>query len=296
MVRPGAYPAAVTPFDERGRLDWAGVAKLLAWFEASGCTGAVLAGTNGEGPSLSAVEKRELIERAMPLRGKLDLILGIATPSLEEAAWLCRRAHDAGAVAVLVMAPFYFREAGEAGIEAWFSELLDRSPLPVIAYNFPKRAGMPLSPELICRLGSRETMIGVKDSSGERGNIAAYRQALERPEQVLFVGDETLLWEALEAGWSGTISGAANSLALPIAAIVSDFFSGQRESAQAKFHLTMPLIEAVRSNPQPATNKALLHRWGVLPSPAVRLPLTAADPDVVGKLAALLLEKGGLGG
>src|SRR5688572_23691682 len=99
MLKPGVYPAAVTPFDEKGRVDMAGMARLLAWFEANGCVGAVLAGTNGEGPSLSATEKRDLIQHAVPLRGKLDLVLGIATPSLDEAIWLTRRAEEAGAVA-----------------------------------------------------------------------------------------------------------------------------------------------------------------------------------------------------
>src|SRR5436305_4424299 len=113
VLERGIYPAAVTPFDEKGRVDILCVARLLAWFEAAGCKGAVLAGTNGEGPSLSATEKRDLIREAIPLRGKLDIILGIATSSLEEAVWSCNQAQNAGAVAALVMPPSYFREATE---------------------------------------------------------------------------------------------------------------------------------------------------------------------------------------
>ena len=88
LFAPGVYPAAVTPMDSKQGVDEASLAKLLAWFEAAGCQGVVLAGTNGEGPSLSATEKRELIACAAGMRGKLELILGIATPSIEEAVWL----------------------------------------------------------------------------------------------------------------------------------------------------------------------------------------------------------------
>lgn len=296
MIRGGVYPAAVTPFDEKGRVDFGSVAKLLAWFEASDCTGVVLAGTNGEGPSLSATEKRELIEKGMSLRGKLDLILGIATPSLEEAAWLCRRAADCGAVAALVMPPFYFREATEQAVEAWFLQLMDRSPSPVIVYNFPKRAGITLSADLIERLGAHDNMAGVKDSSGDRENLAGYRAALMRSDQVLFVGDETLLLEALLAGWSGSISGAANSIPLPLSTLVADFLNGKRDSAEAKFRIVEPVIEAIRRHPQPASHKMLLHLWGVLARPDVRLPLTNRSREQVAELAELIRSKTGLPG
>src|SRR5690349_13881865 len=134
-MHPGLYPASVTPFDSEGQIDLPSLAKLLAYFEASGCRGVVLAGTNGEGPSLSAVEKRDLIREAMPTRGRLDVILGVATPSLEEAVWLNNQAAKAGAIASLVMPPGYFREASEEGVEGWFMQVLDRSKLPIIVYN-----------------------------------------------------------------------------------------------------------------------------------------------------------------
>src|SRR4051812_1946026 len=107
VLERGIYPAAVTPFDEKGRVDILCVARLLAWFESNGCKGAVLAGTNGEGPSLSPVEKRDLLRDAMPLRGTLDLILGIATSSSDEAIWLCKQAGAVGAKAILLMPPYY---------------------------------------------------------------------------------------------------------------------------------------------------------------------------------------------
>ena len=300
MLKPGVYPASVTPFDEKGRVDMAGVARLLAWFESNGCVGAVLAGTNGEGPSLSATEKRDLIIAAAPLRGKLDLILGIATPSLDEATWLTRRAEDAGAAAVLVMAPFYFRDAEESGIEEWFAKVLDSSPLPVLVYNFPQKTGVTISPELMGRLSVHKGFAGLKDSSGAVENITAYSGAVAGRD--LFVGNEELLIDALDAGWTGTISGAANVLPMWLSQIVAEYNEHRtagakitRENVEAKFELALPCITALRSHKQPALNKTLLHRLGVLPRPDVRAPLTPTDPAAVDQVANLLRERLGLG-
>lgn len=133
MLEPGIYPASVTPLDSSGRLDAESLARLLAGFEAAGCKGVVLAGTNGEGPSLSAPEKRDLVALAKPLAGSLELILGIATPSLSEAVWLAKQAAKEGCIAVLVMPPAYWRNVGEEAIAAWFVALMDASPLPAVA-------------------------------------------------------------------------------------------------------------------------------------------------------------------
>ncbi len=283
MFQPGVYPASVTPFNEKGQIDMAAMARLLAWFEAAGCKGAVLAGTNGEGPSLSATEKRDLIRDAMPLRGKLDIVLGIATSSLEEAVWSCNQAERAGAIGALVMPPSYFREASEDGIVHWFLSLLDRTGIPILVYNFPQRTGVTLTGATLARLAEVEGFAGAKDSSGARENLAAYASALDGGGKALYVGNETLLIEALEAGWTGTISGAANVMPYPLVQVVGDWVGGKQESARAKHQLALPAIEALRRQAQPATNKALLENVGVLPSSAVRLPLSSlASADVGG--------------
>ena len=280
------FPASVTPFDEKGRVDALGVAKLIAWFQAAGCQGIVWAGTNGEGPSLSAVEKRDLMQTATQLRdaasSPLEMILGVSTPSLDEAVWLSKQAHNAGGKAILLMAPGYFREATEAGIEAWFRAVLDRSPSPVLLYNFPQRTGFTLSPELVARLATHERVLGLKDSSWNEANLVAYREAL--PGRELYVGNETLLPTALAAGWTGTISGAANVIPEWLHAVLTD----PPESSAEKFAIILPLLEAIRRAAQPAMHKALLHAWAVLPRPDVRLPLLPPDEGDVEAMRSLM--------
>ncbi len=284
MLDPGVYPAAVTPFDATGQIDSPSLAKLLAWFEASGCRGVVLAGTNGEGPSLSAVEKRDLVRMTVPLAGRLKVILGIATPSLTEAIWLAQQSGKAGASAALVMPPAYFRAASSAGLAAWFRELADHSPIPILVYNYPKMTGIPITPEFLADLQTHPMIVGVKDSSGEESNLASYRAAVPK-SGCLFVGDETLLPKALAAGWTGTISGAANLIPTFLTKL---FQASQRE---ANFELILPVLQHLRSQPQPALNKAVLATLGIISRPDVRLPLLPVPAD---ETIAILEERLGI--
>jgi 4-hydroxy-tetrahydrodipicolinate synthase len=283
-MKPGVYAAAITPMYPDGSPDLVSFAKLFGWLEACGCTGVVVAGTNGEGPSLSAPAKRDLLKAAMRFRGTLDVVLGIATPSLDEARWLAKCAADADADALLVMPPFYFRGASERGILDWFERFATDCQLPILVYNFPKMTGITFSEESLQRLGALPNVVGAKDSSGEADNLTMYKRAM--PKHRLYVGDETLLISALEQGWSGTISGVANVLARWLSQIVHDWNRADaskdpasRESVRAKFELVLPLIQSLRACPQPATHKAILTELGILSSAYVLPPLVAAREE-----------------
>lgn len=257
----------VTPFDEKGRVDHPGMARLIAYFESTRCSGVVLAGTNGEGPSLSGPEKRDMVRTAMalPKKAGFKIVLGIATNSLDEARWLTRQ----GADEVLLMAPSYFREATEDAILAWFETVMEDSPIPVIVYNFPQRTGFTLTAEGLQRLSYQTTFGGVKDSSGNEANINPYAQVLNgRPG---YMGNELLIMDALKSGWTGTISGAANVVSEWLVPIIF-------ERDEVKFELLKPTLEALRRSPQPATNKAILHQRGIVDRSDVRLPLSPAGP------------------
>ena len=255
-------PAAVTPFDAEGRVDAAGVARLLALFRAEGATGVVVAGTTGEGPSLTSFEKRDLVRIAVPLAGGLPVFLGIATPSLEEAVWLAREAAKAGATGALVMPPFFHRDRDPM---PWLRAFLDRTPLDTILYHFPRFA--PSLREAAPALADHPRVVGLKDSSGEGENLAPFARAFSGKR--LFTGDETLLSEALAAGWSGTISGAANVLCRDLAGALAD----DGESRAAKLEFLRPRFVEIRATPQPMGHKRTLVERGVLERADVRLPL-----------------------
>lgn len=282
-VVKGAFTAMITPFLENGEIDWPGVARLIAWHESNGMDGVVLAGTNGEGPSLTAVEKRDLVRFGVEHAGEMKVILGAGTCSLPEAIWLTSQAEKAGAFASLVLPPFYFAATDE-GIAAWFSGLLSESSLPCIIYNFPQTTGITLQPNLIERLFSQfEHCVGVKDSSGSRELLNGYLSAAAGERSVL-VGNETLILESMRRGGAGTISGLANSFPRLISRQVKE----QTEVLQA---LIDDVAANVKRHPQPAVHKSILKARG-LPAGSVRPPLVPLSNDAEAEATGFASEFG----
>jgi len=273
MITPmiqGAYTALVTPFDSNGAIDYPGVARLLAWHEANGMDGVVVAGTNGEGPSLSAVEKRDLTRFAVQHKGKMRVVSGLATTSLSEAIWLSEQAKKAGADAALVLPPYYF-PATSMGIEAWFRKLIEQTELPIILYNFPQTTKILLDPSLVRPLLEHPRVLGIKDSSGNEELLCGYLEAAKTNGKAVFVGDERLILKCIQNGGSGTISGLANSFPLLISRQV-------RERTEVLQMFIDEASIAIKKHPQPAVHKLVLNYKG-LPGGGVRPPLVPLDKN-----------------
>ena len=254
---------------------------MLAFHEAAGTTGVVLAGTNGEGVSLSGPEKRELVEFAIQHAGGLDVVCGLATCSLTEAVWLSRRAYEAGAIASLAMPPFYFKGATEQGIEAWFRALLEGSALPCILYNFPQNIGFALSSNLASRLFETEHVVGIKDSSGDKSSLGTYLEAAKPFGKQVFVGDERLILDCLRGGGSGTVSGLANSYPRLVSRLAN-------EGTEELQHVADEAYAAIKKHPQPAVHKHVLACRG-LPGGSLRAPLVELD-DALKREVSMFVE------
>ena len=286
MLARGIYPASTTPFLPSGQIDFISLARLVAGYEAAGCQGVVVSGTNGEGPNLAAVEKRDLVREAVKFKGKLKVILGISTPSLEEAKWLVAQAGKAGADAILLLPPGYFRRATERGVADWLLAVLDASPIPVILYHYPTSNGVGLPLSLMDELVAHPQFAGIKNSENDPALLPFFR-AKTTENHALFVGDERLIPKALAAGWSGSISGAGNVIAPWLVRLVNEFGT---ESGTELEKLLMPVIEKLRSVPNPETYKAVQEKLGLIDCKNPRLPLVPADPEDV-----LAVLKGNLG-
>lgn len=290
MVGGGVWPAAVTPFAEDGSVDLGGVAKLIAMFRAQGYAGIVLAGTTGEGASLSAIEKRDLVREAVRMAESFPVVLGVASNSLHEAQWLVGQAGKAGAAGVLLSPPTFYRSAGEDEIVEWMLQVVEVAGCPVLAYHFPQVMGVGISPAMLERLVAHPNVAGLKDSSGEIGNLEVFRRIVPE-EKLLFVGEELVLMEALEAGWSGSISGGSNVLGGWLVEVFRQWAEGDMDGARAKFAVVEPVLREMKSVVFPGAMKGVLADWGVLESGDVRLPLANGEIE---PLRSVLRERLGL--
>ncbi|MEM9880379.1 MAG: 4-hydroxy-tetrahydrodipicolinate synthase, partial [Pseudomonadota bacterium] len=204
----GSITAMVTPF-KAGALDEAGLRRLVSWQIEAGTHGLVPVGTTGESPTLSHHEHRQVTEIVIDAAaGRVPVIAGCGSNSTAEAIELMQHAAAAGADAALVVCPYY-NKPSQAGLFAHYKALTQSSDLPIVIYNIPGRSIVDMSPETMARLAEIETIVGVKDATGDAARISATR-ALCGPDFIQLSGNDDMTLGMMAAGAHGAISVTSN--------------------------------------------------------------------------------------
>ena len=275
----GVYAAAVTPMDARGNVRPEDLPRLLDFLRQRGVHGVLLLGTTGEGPSHSPEERLALMRAAAAYRRAhpdFRVLVGTGTPSLEETVALTRATFDLGLDGVVVLPPYYFRNASEDGLFAWFAAVLAQAVPPegaLLAYHIPQVSGVGLSLALLARLKAAfpRRFVGLKDSSGDPAWAAALGERFGSDLLVLN-GNDRLLSHALRHGAGGAITALANLASPWLRAVWDAFAAGREDEAQApQARLDKARAALERFSPYGPTVKAVLPalfglpRWGVKP-------------------------------
>src|SRR5271166_3220993 len=159
----GSMPALITPF-KNGAVDEAAFRHLISWQIAEGSHGLVPAGTTGESATLSHEEHRRVVEICIDeAKGRVPVIAGAGSNATAEAIALSKHAKEAGADAVLSVAPYYNCPTQE-GLYRHFAAIADAVDIPIVVYNIPARAIVEVSVETMGRLAKIANIIGVKDA------------------------------------------------------------------------------------------------------------------------------------
>jgi dihydrodipicolinate synthase/N-acetylneuraminate lyase len=249
--------------------------------------GVVIAGTNGEGVSLSVTERKHLLEAAIEHANGLRVMASTGACALSDALALTRHAARCGASATLVLPPFYFSGASPEGIAAYYWAVADAADLPILLYSIPQFTGVPMCERLLSLLRGVPSVVGVKESSGD---LEAGRRLLaNHPELCLFVGSDLLLSELMRHGAAGVISGIANALPELIVA-VAEAVAGGTGVAETQRRLN-EAIRIITAYPIVGAAKAILEARGVARM-SVRPPLVMPDPTQVGEMLARLKDGG----
>jgi 4-hydroxy-tetrahydrodipicolinate synthase len=213
-IAGGVFAAVLTPLQDGLSPDHRAFARHCRWLLANGCDGLAVLGTTGEANSFSLAERLRmlegLIEAGIPGRA---LLPGTGCCALAETIELSRRAVRLGAQGVVMLPPFYYKNVTDDGLFAAYSEVIEKvgdDALKVYLYHFPRMSGVPISLALIERLLARypATVAGIKDSSGDIGNMTACLRAF--PGFAVFSGADDLLLPLLEAGGAGCITAVCN--------------------------------------------------------------------------------------
>ncbi len=267
-----------TPFKKDGSLDLPALQSLIAWLEPY-VDGFLMLGSNGEVAYLDDAERHQVLAAAREVipTDKI-MIAGAGGEATVHVIERCRDASEAGADAVLVIAPYYNRGSMTPNVlETHFMMVANSSPLPVYVYNIPQVSGIAHSPAWFSRIGMHPNVAGVKDSSGDIMNFTEIARVTPNGFNLL-TGNAPTLLPALSVGAHGAILAAGNIMPQVFQTIMRHFATGNLEQALDLQRLANPMSYAVTRDYGVPGLKAALRIMGVSAG-YPRAPLLDVDAD-----------------
>lgn len=282
-----------TPFDAGGELDLRAVAANVGRWNQTGVSGYVALGSTGERVHLDERERLAVVEAAREaVPPESAFVVGVGEQGTRATIADARRMAGAGADALLVLTPHFYRGAMNAdALSAHFAAVADASPVPVILYNIPQNTGVTLAPDVVTRLAAHENICGIKDSSGDVLALTeTLRLTIERADDfVVMTGHGGALYASLCAGAPGAILAVAAVAPELCVALYEACRAGEYERARALQRRLAPLAAAVTTRFGIGGLKAALELLGYAGG-TVRAPLRAPDEGARSELARLLAE------
>jgi len=278
--------AMVTPFDARGEVDYRQAKKLALSLLDSGSDGLVVSGTTGESPTLSREEKLRLfaeIRSAVADRG--TVVAGTGNNDTRESQELTREAERIGVDACLLVVPYYSRPS-QQGLLEHFKAVAHSTTLPCIIYNVPSRTVTNLTSDTLIRLSKINNIMGVKEASGNFGQIAEIVQGT-REDFLVYSGNDSDTLPILALGGYGVISVASHLVGIQIKDMINRVLDGKLQDAAGIHRYLLDLVNAlfIVSNPTPV-KWALNHVGFRVGRP--RLPLVEPDEESAALIEATL--------
>jgi 4-hydroxy-2-oxoglutarate aldolase len=281
-----------TPFDDAAEVDARGVGANLGRWNRTGVTGYVALGSTGERVHLTERECLAVIETARAhIAQPLSLIVGAGQQSNHLTVDEVKRWAAAGADAVLVITPGYYRaEMTQGALKSYYRAVADASPVPILLYNIPQLTGITLAPETVAELASHQNIIGIKDSSGD---IVALGETLRLvPENfAVLTGHGAALSAALGAGACGAILAVGCFAPRACVEVYNAFAAGDDERARVLQRGLGFLVRAVMGRFGIGGIKAAMDELGYVGG-RVRAPLVMPDDAARLEIAKRLEESG----
>ncbi len=292
-MRPeGVIPPHVTPFTEDGSLDLKSLDRLIDFWLDSGVHALATCASNGEGPLLSREERVQVIRRAVDsVGGQVPVIAGVSSPSTSDILSQVRDSERAGADAILLTPPHYFKP-NERELREHYSTVARESGLPIILYNVPKFVGYNLPLSLIRELVQEfDNIVGIKESSGLLWRISELiREVGDRISVLAGTGD--MLLPTLMLGGDGGIVGVAIFAPELAVDLYNSFKVGDlKKASEIQLTLTMLNEVIVKGLNQLSASKEALKMRG-LPAGYPRRPSLPLTVEEAKKVREALTEAG----
>lgn len=285
----GAFTALVTPFKD-GKIDEKAFIRLIASQIENGINGLVPCGTTGESATLSHEEHNRVIDITIETaKGRVPVIAGTGSNSTSETVTLTKHAKEAGADAALLISPYY-NKPSQNGLYEHYRSVAGEVDLPLIVYNVPSRTGLNMLPETVGRLAEIKNIVGIKEASGDLGQVS---EVIENSPESFCVlsGDDFTTFPLLSLGGRGVISVVSNIAPGDTAGMCSLFLSGKLEEARRLHYKLQQLSRAMFVETNPVPVKTALSMMGMIEE-EFRLPLVGMKEENRGKVKEALSSYG----
>ena len=272
----GIWLPLITPFLD-GELDEVSLRHLVRHYAGQPLDGLILAGTTGESLTLDDSETERLTRiSAEALDGALPLYLGLSGSDTRKLVKQIQRTADWPIDGYLITVPYYTRPSQD-GLFQHFTAAAEATGRPIIVYNIPYRTGVNLANDTLLRLAERDNIVGVKDCCADPAQSFALTAG--RPEGFsVLTGEDGFFHAALSQGADGGILAAAHVETAAFARVREAFLANHRETALKEWRGLVEITRLLFREPNPAAAKYWLYRAGLIASPELRLPMTAAGP------------------
>lgn len=284
----GVGTALITPFTKSGALDEAGVKRLAKRQVDLGIHFLVPCGTTGETPTLSAAERRRVVELTLEAAGgKVPVMAGAGGYDTNEVVHVAKEMASLGVQGLLSVTPYYNKPTPE-GLYQHFSKIAEATDLPVLLYNVPGRTGCNIDAATCARLATIPHVIGVKEASGNITQMVEICRAVPK-DFLVMSGDDALTLPLMAIGGRGLISVASNIVPGEMARMVEAAERGDFAAAREMHHRLVPLMlgNFIESNPGPV--KYAMSALGLCEE-VFRLPCVSPRPASQEKIRAFLKE------
>ena len=267
----GCGTALVTPFTTTGEIDEKALRSLVDWQIDEGIHFLVPCGSTGEAATMTLEEHKRVVAITIEqAKGRVPICAGAGSNDTQKAIALSKEMKALGATHLLHTSPMY-NKPPQRGIVAHFRAVADATDLPVILYNVPGRTGGNIEARTTLALAEVPNVIGIKEASGNLGQIMEILR--ERPPHFsVLSGDDSFTLPVMAAGGDGVISVTSNATPALMAGLVERVRAGDMDGARQLHDRLLPWMGAAFLEPNPMPVKAALAMMGRIEN-SLRLPL-----------------------
>ncbi|AIW14725.1 4-hydroxy-tetrahydrodipicolinate synthase [Vibrio tubiashii] len=285
----GSIVALITPFNQDGEVDYVSLKKLVEYHVAAGSDGIVAVGTTGESATLTIEEHVKVVMKTVEFaEGRIPVIAGTGANATHESVTFSRLLNNSGIAGCLSVTPYYNKPTQE-GLFQHYKAIAEESDVPQILYNVPGRTAVDLLPETVARLAEIDSIVALKDATGDLSRIAIHRE-LCGEDFILLSGDDSSGLDFVKQGGNGVISVTNNIAAEDMAKMFRLASEGKYEEAEIINQRLMPLHKNLFVESSPIPVKWAAHKLGLIDHGGLRLPLTELSENARPIVAQAMTE------